>query len=123
MVGCGVDDNAPHTVVELPEFVAFAERHLTEKERTAIITHLALDPLAGNILPGTGGLRKFRWAAKGKGKSGGVRVIHYYGGKEIPVFLVTGFAKSEMENIGLAARNMYRKLLPSIVRAYKERKR
>lgn len=115
-------DRAPHTVVELKEFAAFAERHLTEEERTEIVGHIALDPFAGDLMPGTGGLRKLRWAAKGKGTSGGVRVIHYFGGEDLPVFLVTGFAKSEMTNIGQAARNRYRKLLPLIVRAYKERR-
>ena len=115
-------DRRPRTVVELKEFAAFAERHLTDEERTDIVTYVALDPFAGDLMPGTGGLRKLRWAAKGKGKSGGVRVIHYFGGENLPVFLVTGFAKSGMGNIGKAARNTYRRLLPLIVRAYKERR-
>lgn len=115
--------DVPQTVVELPEFVAFAERHLTDEERMTIITHLAANPLDGDLLQGTGGLRKVRFAAKGKGKSGGVRVIHYYHGEDLPVFLVTGFAKSEMENIGKSARNLYRRLLPLIVAAYKEEDR
>ncbi|MBM3581523.1 MAG: addiction module toxin RelE [Alphaproteobacteria bacterium] len=112
----------PRTVVELPEFVTFAKHHLTEDERTALVVHLALNPSDGILLRGSGGLRKLRWAAKGKGKSGGVRVVHYFGGEDLPVFLINGFAKSEMENIGAAARNMYRKLLPLLVRAYRERK-
>ena len=116
-------DLVPRTVVELAEFVAFAERHLSDGERMAIITHLAFNPFAGNLLRGTGGLRKLRWAAKSKGKRGGVRVIHFFGGSDLPVFLVTGFAKSELENIGKAARNEYRKLLPLVVRAYRERQR
>jgi len=115
--------DVPRTVVELPEFVAFAKRHLTEDERTTLVVHLALNPLDGVLLQGSGGLRKLRWAAKGKGKSGGVRVIHYFGGEDLPVFLIDGFAKNEMDNIGPAARNMYRKLLPLLVRAYRERKR
>jgi hypothetical protein len=113
-------DEPPHTVVELPEFVAFAERNLTEEERAAIIVHLALHPQDGDLIKGTGGLRKIRWAAKGKGKSGGVRIIHYYYSDDIPIFIITGFAKNKMENISPAARNIYRKLLPQIVNAYKE---
>lgn len=116
-------DRVPQTVVELAEFVAFAERHLTEGERTEIITHIARNPESGDIVRGTGGLRKLRWAAKGKGKSGGVRVIHYCHGEDLPVFLVTGFEKNEMGNIGQRARNTYRRLLPLIVAAYKERRR
>ncbi|MBM3565581.1 MAG: addiction module toxin RelE [Alphaproteobacteria bacterium] len=115
--------SVPRTVVELPEFVAFAKRHLTEDERMALVAHLALNPLDGVILQGSGGLRKIRWAAKGKGKSGGVRVIHFFGGEDLPIFLINGFAKSEMENIGPEARNMYRKLMPLLVRTYKERMR
>ena len=112
-------DDLPQTVVEMPEFATFANSHLSDDERMAVIDFVSRNPLAGDLLQGTGGLRKFRWAVGGKGKSGGVRIIHYFHGKDLPVFLVTGFAKSKMENISPAARSMYRKLLPLIVDAYK----
>jgi mRNA-degrading endonuclease RelE of RelBE toxin-antitoxin system len=47
----------------------------------------------------TGGLRKLRWSAHGKGKSGGVRVIYYYHNESIPLFLLTVFGKGEKVNL------------------------
>lgn len=106
------------TVIELPEFMAFARKYLSEQERVEIIDYIANHPEAGDLIQGTGGLRKFRWSANNKGKSGGYRIIHYYHNDNIPVFLVTAFAKNKMENISKEARNEYQKLLPLIIKAY-----
>jgi len=81
------------TIVELPEFQQRRAKLLFELESTGIINYLAAHPTAGSIMQGTGGIRKLRWAAKGKGKSGGVRIIYYYHNKSIPLFLLTLFAR------------------------------
>lgn len=65
------------TIVELPEFLRKSIKLLSESERQGIINFLASGPKSGDIMKGTGGIRKLRWSAKGKGKSGGVRVIYY----------------------------------------------
>jgi mRNA-degrading endonuclease RelE of RelBE toxin-antitoxin system len=52
-------------------------------------------PEAGDLVPESGGIRKLRWAAKGKGKSGGVRVIYYFHSEALPVFLLTVYAKNQ----------------------------
>lgn len=51
------------------------------------------------MIPGSGGLRKIRWAGKGRGKRGGVRVIYYYKNSEGQIWLLTIYAKNEDENI------------------------
>ncbi len=56
-------------------------------------------------MQGTGGIRKLRWSAKSKGKSGGVRIIYYYHSESMPVFLLTLFGKSEKANLSKAERN------------------
>jgi len=56
-------------------------------------------------MQGTGGIRKLRWSAQGKGKSGGVRVIYYYHNETIPLFLLTVFGKGEKANLTKAERN------------------
>ena len=63
------------TVVELPEFTKNSEKLLKDSERQSIVNCLASHPSSGEIMQGTGGIRKLRWSAQGKGKSGGVRVI------------------------------------------------
>lgn len=70
-----------HSVVETPDYLADA-RHaeVTEVERGRIVILLAANPMAGDEIPGTGGARKLRFAGRGKGKSGGYRVITFYSG-------------------------------------------
>lgn len=65
------------TVTELPEYIRRANELLNEAERKVVIDYLAAHPQAGDIMEGTGGIRKLRWARDSKGKSGGVRVIYY----------------------------------------------
>ena len=56
-------------------------------------------PLAGDEIVGTGGVRKVRFAAKGKGKSGGVRVIHYFYDRNVPIYALLIYAKSERADL------------------------
>ena len=107
------------TVVETKAFVADARRLLTGDERDALIAWLALNPQAGDIVPGTGGARKVRWAAKGKGKSGGVRSITYFGGDDVPLFLLAIFGKGEKSNLTQAECNELRTILASLADEYR----
>lgn len=66
------------TVVETSAFAKRAQKLLSPEEHEDLIFGLALNPEAGDEIPGTGGVRKVRYAAKGKGKSGGVWVIYYF---------------------------------------------
>jgi hypothetical protein len=66
---------APMTVVETPFFLRKAAILLNEEERSELVVFLGMNPEAGDVVPETGGVRKVRWAAQGKGKRGGVRVI------------------------------------------------
>jgi len=71
------------TVVETEEFLDDVHGVLSEDEHDALILFVAQQPEAGVLMPGTGGLRKLRWASKGRGKRGGSRVIYYF---TIPTF-------------------------------------
>ena len=66
------------TVVETSIFARRAEKLLSAEERDELIAYLAANPTAGDLIEGTGGVRKVRFAARGKGKSGGVRVIQFF---------------------------------------------
>lgn len=106
------------TVVELPEFQKKSDKWLTKSERLSVINYLAAHPAAGDLIQGTGGLRKLRWSAKGKGKRGGVRVIYFYHNESIPVFLLTLFGKGEKANLSKAERNDLAKLTSLLVKNY-----
>jgi hypothetical protein len=70
-------------------------------------------------MPGTGGARKMRFAAKGKGKSGGYRVITFYSGVEMPVYLLDIYAKGEKIDLTQDEKNTLRQILRHIADAYR----
>lgn len=83
----------------------------------------SFDPDAGDVMQGTGGCRKLRWAVKGKnkGKSGGVRTITLFSGESLPVFLITAFGKGQKVNLSKAERNSLKGLAEQIVQEYSRR--
>lgn len=105
------------TIVELPEFIRRASPLLKE-EKSSIINYLAGHPRSGDLMQGTGGIRKLRWSAQGRGKSGGVRVIYYYHDENIPLFLLTVFGKGEKANLSKAERNTLSKLTGLLLKQY-----
>jgi hypothetical protein len=109
------------SVIETPSFLADAkDTGIDEAERMAIVAAIAADPLAGDEIRGSGGARKLRFAGRGKGKSGGYRIITYFGGDDIPVFLLNVFAKGDRVNLGKAEVNGLKAVLAGIARAYRE---
>jgi hypothetical protein len=78
---------------------------MSAAEMAAVVNLVAESPTVGVPLPGTGGCRKLRFAKSGGGQSGGYRVITFYSGPDIPVFLLTVFGKSEKANLTKAERN------------------
>ena len=112
------------TVVEMPEFIRCAKKlNLSDEEREQIIDMIASTPDAGDEISGTGGMRKLRVAGKGKGKSGGYRVITFFTGPDIPVFLITMYEKSQKENITDAEKKIMKTLSGAITETYKRSKK
>ncbi len=103
------------TITELPEYIRRADALLSEFERKSVIDYLAEHPLAGDVMEGTGGIRKLRWSRGHKGKSGGVRVIYYYHDQRLPLYLLTLFAKGERANLSKADRNALSRLVTVLV--------
>ncbi|MGO9454345.1 MAG: type II toxin-antitoxin system RelE/ParE family toxin [Candidatus Binataceae bacterium] len=111
-----------HTVVETPSYLADGKAAgLTEAERDAVVEMIAKHPEGGDEIGGTGGARKVRVAGRGKGKSGGYRVITFYSGKDMPVFLLAVYSKGETANLSKAERNELKGILGDIVREYRKR--
>ena len=106
------------TIVELPEFLRKAQGLLEREEKLSLINYLAAHPQSGDLMQGTGGIRKLRWAAQGKGKSGGVRVIYYYHNHSMPLFLLTVFGKGEKANLSPSERNDLSKFTDLLLRQF-----
>ena len=83
-----------YTVFETPLFGADAKSIWTEDERGEFCAWLAANPLAGDVIPGSGGCRKVRWSRSGTGKRGGVRVIYYNRLESGVIFLLVIYAKA-----------------------------
>ena len=102
------------TVAEVPEFVRRAARLLSAEERMALVEYLAANPRAGDLIPGTGGVRKLRWARGGRGKSAGVRAIYYFHSDAMPLYLLTVFGKNERADLTAAERNQLADLVRTL---------
>ena len=113
-----------HTVVEMENFTRSAKAaKVTESEVDEIISHLAMNPSVGQLISGTGGARKFRHKSRGKGNSGGYRVITFYTGMDIPVFLIDIFAKGDKIDLTKRERNELKIVLAKVAEAYRRRQR
>ena len=99
------------TVVESPIFQKLWPIYWDEDERAEFAAHIAAHPDESDVIRGSGGLRKVRWSRAGTGKSGGVRIIYLVRNEAGEVFLLTMFAKSEMENLPLAVLKEIRRAL------------
>jgi mRNA-degrading endonuclease RelE of RelBE toxin-antitoxin system len=104
-----------------PVFERKAKRLLTTQAQENLFDYLEAYPEKGDLIPGTGSVRKLRWATgkNNKGKSGGARVLYHYS-KGLLILLITRYSKVETGNITSAERNELKQLLPELIRKYKE---
>jgi hypothetical protein len=113
-----------HTVTELNSFRRAATRAgMSDDDISDLVNFLSENPDAGDEISGTGGCRKvrFRMSENNKGKSGGVRTITLFSGKNLPVFLITAFGKSQKANLTKTERNQLKVIAETIVSEYARR--
>ncbi len=87
------------TVVETSAFTRRAEKLLSTEEYDDLILYLARYRQAGDEIPGTGGVRKLRFRAFGRGKSGGVRAIYYFYDEDTPLYAIFLYGKNEQTDL------------------------
>ena len=87
--------------IEAPAFTRHIAEYLDDESYSALQNELADNPEAGDVMPGTGGFRKVRWAdpRRGKGRRGGLRVIYYYFLSDFQILLVTVYGKDEAADL------------------------
>jgi hypothetical protein len=109
-----------HAVIETSAYLNdAAAAGVSDDERSGIVNFVAANPMAGVLMPGTGGARKLRFAGRGKGKSGGYRVVTYYAASDVPVFLLAVINKGERANLSKAEQNVLRNELSVIADDYR----
>jgi hypothetical protein len=115
--------DAPMTVIETARFLKDAKPMMSDSEREELVAFVGSNPEAGEIIPETGGVRKIRWALAGRGKRGGARVVYYYDGERLPLFLLAAYGKNEKSNLSKAERNAMKQLIPILVAGYPANRR
>jgi hypothetical protein len=100
-----------------------ADAGMTEDEIFQVIDFLAANPQAGDEIKGTGGCRKVRVAGRGKGKSGGYRVITFFSGPAIPLFLVYAYSKADRSDLDGAQRADLKRMTKVLVDEFRSPRR
>ena len=111
------------TIVETPEFIACTDKLIVDEDRQVLIDHLAWNPAAGDLIPGTGGVRELRWSLEGRGERGGRRIIYYFDSAEMPLFALTAFAMNERADLSQQNRNALRRLTKLLLDTYRRKQR
>ena len=99
------------TVIETPVFQRMVADVLPDAERMLLIEWIAGNPLAGDVIPGVGGLRKVRWHRQGMGKRGGARVIYFLRNAQGEVVLVAIYAKAKFDNMPVSVLKAWKEAL------------
>jgi hypothetical protein len=86
------------TVVETPVFIRYASEIWTDAERQEFISFIAANPLAGDLIRGSGGCRKVRWSRGGMGKRGGARII-YFLAEDGTIWLLIVYTKAKFDKL------------------------
>ncbi|HKV33647.1 MAG TPA: hypothetical protein VJP89_04985 [Pyrinomonadaceae bacterium] len=105
--------------VELPPFERYRANYLDDEAFRQLQQLLMINPEAGALIPGTGGLRKLRFAdeRRGKGKRGGLRVIYYWWDAGLPFWLFTVYDKDESSDLTKAQRETLRQMIKTELEA------
>lgn len=88
-----------YSFIETKLFSRLVAEYMSDEEYSNLQNALIKDPEAGDLIPGSGGVRKLRWGVAGRGKRGGIRVIYYARTRQGQVWMLTLYAKNVMENI------------------------
>lgn len=96
--------------IESPIFTADVKEQLSDDEYAALQYHLAHRPDAGDLITGTGGLRKVRWRMQGGGKRGGARVIYYHAVTQAQIRMILIYRKGTKDDLTPREKAVLRKM-------------
>jgi len=98
-------------IIETPIFTNKISALLSDEEYRAFQSALVETPSSGNIIQGSGGIRKIRWGASGRGKKGGVRIIYYWATRNDQIFMLYAYAKNERDDLTKDQLSMLREVV------------
>jgi len=100
-------------IVETKAFTARVDDLLEDDDYRTLQLELVQRPTAGNVIPGTGGLRKLRWSLAVRGKRGGARVIYFFHAQTETILLLFAYSKNERDDLTFAERQALRRIVES----------
>jgi hypothetical protein len=114
-----VASGPPVSVIETDEFVRVAAQLMNDRETAALIEYVANNPLAGAVIPSSGGLRKLRWALSGRGKRGGARAVYYFHHATKPIMMFGLYAKNVKADLEPAELRRLRAAVEALKREFR----
>ncbi|MGA2655602.1 MAG: type II toxin-antitoxin system RelE/ParE family toxin [Gammaproteobacteria bacterium] len=97
--------------IETRLFTNLFPDYLNDDQYRELQTYLIKQPDAGDLIQGTGGLRKLRWSIDNKGKRGGIRLIYYWQVKNKQIYLMTIYAKNELTDLSASEKKILKNLI------------
>ena len=111
----------PVSVIELAGYRRRADDLLTRAEQAAVIDLIAYEPQCGDVIAGTGGLRKVRIGRGGIGKRGGARIVYFFHDPDMPIFLLALYAKNERSDLSATDKKNFAGFVKEIVAQWKRK--
>jgi len=114
--------SVPIAVGETALFQRTAAKILSDEAINELVDFVARHPLAGDVIEGTGGLRKIRWRLPGRGKRGGARVIYYFHDEAIPLLLLLAYAKGAAKDISAEEKRRMMAIVTEFVATHRSKR-
>lgn len=112
----------PISVIELAGYRRRADELLTREQQDAVVDLIAYEPACGDLIPGSGGLRKIRVGVDGRGKRGGARIIYYFHDVDVPILLLALYAKNEKGDLTPREKKEFGELARKVVLQWRRRR-
>ena len=110
----------PQTIVETSSYIKAVNAMWDESTQIEFKNYIALNPQQGDIIPGTGGIRKIRWQSSGHGKRGGSRIIYYVYDAEHPIYLLFAYPKNVQANLSEKEKKILSELVSVLKNSFKK---
>jgi len=111
--------------IEAPAFTRYLQDYLSDEDYRKLQANLGANPELGDLMPGTGGFRKIRWAdvRRGKGRRGGLRIIYYYFKADQQIWLMTLYDKNEATDLSVGEKKVLKAALETELEARTAKRR